>query len=179
MWNPLKRKNKKLRELQKLTATFAILEEIARRGLLFWKQKDHILLIEESLATLKLAEGAKGFQHFLNQVALWQNYKLLSEAYEQHRIDIEVAAVRNAQKQYVVLSKADLLRIRQNARENMEEIEPDKLGYVREFDIMILRASAPSAVKATEENGQLLAVGHYDGKRVEMAMYEDIKHNLS
>ena len=31
---------------------------------------------------------------------------------------------------------------------------------------------------ATAVNEQLLAVGHYDGEKVEMAMYEDIKHNL-
>ena len=37
---------------------------------------------------------------------------------------------------------------------------------------------ATSVNQATESNGQLLAVGHYDGEKVEMAMYDDIKHNL-
>ena len=31
---------------------------------------------------------------------------------------------------------------------------------------------------ATFVNKQLLALGHYDGEKVEMAMYDDIKHNL-
>ena len=184
--NPFK-KNKQLRELQALSASFAILDEFARRGILHYHRSkpDGVttpssgsLLIEESLATLKLAEGAEGFKHFLEQVAQWQNFKLLQDAYEAHRIDIEAKAVREARKQYANLSKADIQRIRQNARANMEQIDPDKLDYIKEFDLFIIRATAPSSAQATEANGQLLALGHYDGKTLEMAMYEDIKHNL-
>lgn len=182
--NPFKR-NKQLKELQSLSASFAILDEFSRRGILHYHNPRPLregqggsLLIEESLATLKLAEGAEGFRKFLNQVAQWQNYRLLQEAYEAHRIDIETKAVCEAKKKYAVLTKADLQRIRQNARDNMEQIDPDKLDYVKAFDLFIIRATAPSSAQATEANGQLLALGHYDGKTLEMAMYDDIKHNL-
>ncbi len=186
MKNPFKKKNKQLKTLQALSASFAVLDEFERRGILHYHTPSHSgegrggasLLIEESLATLKLAEGAEGFKHFLEQVAQWQNFKLLQEAYEAHRIDIEAKAVRDAKKQYANLTKADIQRIRQNARDNMKQIDPDRLDYVKEFDLFIIRATAPSAADATEANGQLLALGHYDGKTLEMAMYEDIKHNL-
>ena len=48
----------------------------------------------------------------------------------------------------------------------------------RPSDIFIVRAKAPSAQEATEESGQLLAIGHFDGEKVEMAMYDEIKHIL-
>lgn len=200
--NPFK-KNKQLRELRALSASFAILDEFERRGILHYHRSkpDGVtarhsvtlaqartpssgsLLIEESLATLKLAEGEQGFRKFLEQVAQWQNYRLLQEAYEAHRIDTEAKAVREAKKQYANLSKADVERIRQNARDNLTTLEPQNL--ITEFDLFIIRATAPSAEEALKEAssregqvGALLALGHYDGKKLEMALYDDIKHNL-
>ena len=180
MWNIFKRKkNKKyLRELNTLSTQFAILDEFARRGLLYWKSQDNILLIEESLSLIQLAAGKEKFQHFLEQVSAWQNYRLIAEAYENRRMDIETAAVRKAQTDNHNLTKADIYRIRQLARSTMPEIGLDSLNVIKEFDIMIIRATAVSAKEATEENGQLLAIGHYDGQQVEMAMYDDIKQNL-
>lgn len=178
MWNSFKRKNKQLKELHDLAQMSAILDRLSRRGLIFWRKKDNILLIEESFVMLKLAEGRKGFLNFLNQVAVWQSSKLINEAYEAHRINVETAAVRKAQKQFANLTKADIQRIRQEARVNMSELPIEKLDYVKEFDILVVRSSAPSAQEATEDGGQLLALGHYDGAKVEMAMYDEIKHIL-
>lgn len=178
MWNPFKRKNKRWKELHDLAQMSAILEKLSRRGLIFWRKKDNILLIEECFVMLKLAEGREGFLKFLNQVAMWQSSKLINEAYEAHRINVETSAVRKAQKQFANLTKADIQRIRQEARLNMPELPIEKLDYVKEFDILVVRSSAPSAQEATEEGGQLLALGHYDGEKVEMAMYDDIKYIL-
>ena len=85
---------------------------------------------------------------------------------------------RSAQRKYANLTKADVMRIRQEARENMPMIPLEQLDRIKEFDIFIVRANAPSAQDATEASGQLLALGHFDGEKVEMAMYDDIKHNL-
>lgn len=180
MWDPFKRRKnrKQLRELGLISKQFALVGEIARRGLIYWKAQDKILLLEESLATIKLTEGKEGFQHFLDQVAAWQNFQLINEAYEAHRIKVETEAVRKAQKDNPNLSNSDIYRIRQFARSTMGEIEIESLDILKEFDIMIIRPSAPSAKAATEANGQLLAVGHYDGKQVEMAMYDDIKNTV-
>lgn len=178
MWNLFKRKNKKLKELKDLAAMTAIFEKLSRQGVIFWRKKDNILLIEEYFVMLKLAEGRNGFLNFLNQVAVWQNSKLIDEAYEVHRINVETAAVREAQKKFATLTKADIHRIRHEARANMLLVPIEKLNYVKEFDIFVVRSNAPSAQEATEEGGQLLALGHYDGEKVEMAMYNDIKHIL-
>ena len=178
MWNPFRRKNKHLKEVQDLAAMIGIFEILSRRGVVFWRKKDNILIIEEYFAMLKMAEGREGFLKFLNQVAVWQSSKLIDEAYEAHRIKVETDAVRKAQRKYVNLTKADIMRIRQEARENMQMLPIEQLEYIKEFDIFVVRASAPSAQDATEASGQLLALGHYDGEKVEMAMYDEIKHNL-
>lgn len=178
MWNPFKRKNKQRKELHDLAQMKAILEKLSRHGLIFWRKKDNILLVEESFAMLKLAEGREGFLKFLNQVATWQNNILIQEAYAARCLTVETEAVRKAQRKFALLTKADIQRIRQNARDNMPVIPLEQLDCIKEFDIFVVRASAPSAQDATEESGQLLALGHYDGEKVEMAMYDEVKHNL-
>lgn len=179
MWNLLKNKKKKTeKELRDLSAVFSILDEFEKRGLIHWQRKNKVLLIEEVLGTLKVAEGRDGFLRFLNQVSMWQNHRLLAEAYESLRLKVETEAVRKARAQFAMLTKADMQRIRQNARENMEMIPLEQLDCIKEFDIFVVRSNATSAQDATEESGQLLALGHYDGKKVEMALYEDIKYNL-
>ena len=178
MWNPFRRKNKHLKELQDLAAMTAIFEKWSRQGVIFWRKKDKILIIEEYLAMLKMSEGRDGFLKFLNQVAIWQNNILIQEAYETYFLKVETDAVRKAQRKYANLTKADIMRIRQEARENMPMIPLEQLEYIKEFDIFVVRSNAPSAQEATEASGHLLALGHFDGEKVEMAMYDEIKHIL-
>ena len=178
MWNLFRSKNKKLKELQDLAAMTAIFEKLSRQGVIFWRKKDNILIIEEYLVKLKMAEGREGFLKFLNQVATWQNNIIIQEAYAAHCLKMETDAVREAQRKYASLTKADIQRIRQYARENMPIISIDQLDRIKDFDIFVVRANAPSSQDATEENSQLLALGHFDGEKVEMAMFDDIKHNL-
>ena len=178
MWNPFRRKNKRLKELQDFAAMMGIFEILSRRGVVLWRKKDNILIIEEYFVMLKMAEGREGFLKFLNQVATWQNNIIIQEAYSAHCLKVETDAVRNAQRKYANLTKADIMRIRQEARENMPMIPLEQLEYIKEFDIFVVRANAPSAQDATEASGQLLAVGHFDGEKVEMAMYDEVKHNL-
>ena len=178
MWNPFRRKNKTFKELQDLAEMSAIFEEWSRRGIILWRKKDNILIMEEHLAILTIAKGRDGFLKFLNQVATWQNSILIQEAYAAHCLKVETDAVRKAQRKYANLTKADIMRIRQEARENMQMLPIEQLDYIKEFDIFVVRASVPSAQDATEASGQLLALGHFDGEKVEMAMYDEIKHNL-
>ena len=178
MWNLFKRKKKKLKELHDLSMMNAIFEKLSRCGVIFWRKKDNMLIVEEFLVRLKMSEGREGFLKFLNQVATWQNSILFQEAYAGHCLKVETDAVREAQRKYASLTKADIQRIRQYARENMPIIPIDQLDCIKEFDIFVVRPNAPSAQDATEENGQLLALGHFDGEKVEMAMYDEIKHIL-
>lgn len=175
-----KGKKARMRELRNVAASFAIIENFSRSNFIFWQVKNRMLLIREPLALVELGLGADKFKDFLKTVCDWQNFKLINEAYEQKRIEIEAAAVRKAQEESrTPLTDADVLRIRQHARSSMEQIPLEQLpNLIREFDILVIRESATSADTATEENGQLLAVGHYDGEKLEMAMYDDVKSSL-
>ena len=166
-----------LKDLSTLTALF---KDWERFGLIHWQVKGKTLLLEHSLAVSTMSMGPEKFKKFLNLLAQFKNAELIGNAYEQQRIDLEAAAVRDAQeKTSTKLTDADIQRIRQNARENMQHIDMKSiLDAINEFDIMIIRSSAISSADATQEGGELVAVGHFDGKKVEMAMWDEIKNDL-
>lgn len=183
MWNPFKRHRAKkaLKTLDSLTSVIATIKKWEKAGLIYWQVKGKTLLIEQSLATVMMARGSKLFNKFLDIAAQLKNSELLSDAYEQQRITIETQAVREAQeKTSSKLTDADIQRIRLNARENMQHIDMKIiLDAIHEFDIMIIRSSAISSADATQEGSELVAVGHFDGKKVEMAMWDEIKNDLN
>ena len=178
IWNFILSGFKGRSQQKRMLQGFAALDEIEKKGLLTWMRGGRYLLIEQSLATSFLATGNNGAKNIFTMIALWQNFHLFMEEAEQIRLDTELEAVRKAKKDHPSLTNADIRRIRMNARNNMPELDPEKIDYVREFDLFVIRSSAPSAQDATEENGQLVALGHFDGKELQMAMYEDVKHNL-
>lgn len=175
----LKRK-KAVNALKDLSAFTALLKDWERSGLFHWQVKGKTLLLEQSLAVSIMSLGPEKFKKFLTLLAQFKNTELIGNAYEQQRIDLETAAVRKAQEQTKTkLTDADIQRIRQNAREDMQHIDMKSiLDAIHEFDIMIIRSNAISSADATEEGGQLVAVGHFDGKKVEMAMWDEIKNDL-
>lgn len=178
IWNFILSGFKGRRMQKRMLQGFAALDRIERKGLLTWMREGRYLLLEEPFAISILATGKKGAKNIFTMVALWQNFHIFLEAAEQIRLETELAAVRKAKKEHPSLTNEDIRRIRMNARNNMPELDPDKIDYVREFDLFVIRSSAPSAQDATEENGQLVALGHFDGKELQMAMYEDVKYNL-
>nr|DAY98240.1 MAG TPA: hypothetical protein [Caudoviricetes sp.] len=179
----LKRFNRKkeVNALKDLSGFTSLLNDWERSGLFHWQVKGKTLLLEQSLAIFIMSLGPEKFKKFLNLLAQLKNAELIGNAYEQQRIDLETAAVRDAQeKTSIKLTDADIQRIRLNARENMQHIDMKSiLDAIHEFDIMIIRSSAISSADATQEGGELVAVGHFDGKKVEMAMWDEIKNDLN
>ena len=175
----LKRK-KAVNALKDISTITALFKKWERSGLLYWQVKGKTLLLEQSLAVSIMSMGPEKFKKFLNLLAQFKNAELIGNAYEQQRIELETAAVRDVQeKTSGKLTDADIQRIRQNARENMQHIDMKSiLDAIHEFDIMIIRSSAISSADATQEGGELVAVGHFDGEKVEMAMWDEIKNDL-
>lgn len=176
----LKRK-KAVNALKDLSTVTALFKDWERSGLFHWQVKGKTLLLEQSLAVSIMSLGAEKFKKFLNLLAQFKNAELIGNAYEQQRIDLETAAVRKAQEQTKTkLTDVDIQRIRQNARGDMQHIDMKSIpDAIHEFDIMIIRSSAISSDDATQEGGELVAVGHFDGKKVEMAMWDEIKNDLT
>ena len=175
----LKRK-KAVNSLKDLSGLTALFKDWERSGLFHWQVKGKTLLLEQSLAISIMSLGPEKFKKFLDLLAQFKNVELIGDAYEQQRIDLETAAVRDAQeKTSSKLTDADIQRIRLNARENMQHIDMKSiLDAIHEFDIMIIRSSAISSADATQAGGELVAVGHFDGEKVEMAMWDEIKNDL-
>lgn len=174
------KKKKAGNALKDLSALTALITKWERSGLLHWQVKGKTLLLEQSLAVSVMSLGPEKFKKFLNLLAQLKNAELVGNVYEQQRLDLETAAVRKAQEQtQTKLTDADIQRIRQDARKDMQHIDMKSiLDAIHEFDIMIIRSNAISSADATEEGGQLVAVGHFDGKKVEMAMWDEIKNDL-
>ena len=174
------KKKKAGNALKDLSALTALITKWERSGLLHWQVKGKTLLLEQSLAVSIMAMGSETFKKFLDFLAQFKNTELIGNAYEQQRIDLETAAVRKAQEQtQTKLSDIDIQRIRLDARKDMQHIDMESIhDAIHEFDIMIIRSNAISSADATEEGGQLVAVGHFDGKKVEMAMWDEIKNDL-
>ena len=176
----LKRK-KAVNLLKDLSGLTALFKKWERSGLFHWQVKGKTLLLEQSLAVSIMSLGLEKFKKFLNLLAQFKNAELIGNAYEQQRIDLETAAVRKAQVQTKTkLTDVDIQRIRQNARADMQHIDMKSIpDAIHEVDIMIIRSSALSSADATQEGGDLVAVGHFDGKKVEMAMWDEIKNDLT
>ena len=174
------KQKKPVNALKDLSTVTALFKDWERAGLLHWQVKGKTLLLEQSLAISIMSLGPEKFKKYLDLLAQFKNAELIGNAYEQQRIDLETAAVRDAQeKTSSKLTDADIQRIRLNARENMQHIDMKSiLDAINEFDIMIIRSSAISSADATQEGGELVAVGHFDGKKVEMAMWDEIKNDL-
>lgn len=174
------KKKKAGNALKDLSALTALITKWERSGLLHWQVKGKTLLLEQSLAVSVMSLGPEKFKKFLNLLVQLKNAELVGNVYEQQRLDLETAAVRKAQEQtQTKLTDADIQRIRQDARKDMQHIDMKSiLDAIHEFDIMIIRSNAISSADATEEGGQLVAVGHFDGKKVEMAMWDEIKNDL-
>lgn len=174
------KQKKAVNALKDLSTVTALFKKWERSGLLYWQVKGKTLLLEHSLAVSIMSLGPEKFKKFLDLLAQFKNAELIGNAYEQQRIELETAAVRDVQeKTSSKLTDADIQRIRQNARENMQHIDMKSiLDAIHEFDIMIIRSSAISSADATQEGGELVAVGHFDGRKVEMAMWDEIKNDL-
>lgn len=166
--------------LKDLSVLAALITKWERSGLLHWQVKGKTLLLEQSLAVSVMSLGPEKFKKFLDILAQFKNTELIGNAYEQQRIDIETAAVRKAQEQtQTKLTDIDIQRIRLDARKDMQHIDMESIhDAIHEFDIMIIRSNAISSADATQEGGQLVAVGHFDGEKVEMAMWDEIKDDL-
>ncbi len=175
------KKKKTGNALKNISSIAALTAKWERSGLLHWQVKGKTLLLEQSLAISVMSLGEEPFKKFLNLLAQFKNAELVGNAYEQQRLDLETTAVRKAQEQtQTKLTDIDIQRIRQDARKDMQHIDMKSImDAIHEFDIMIIRSNAISSADATQEGGQLVAVGHFDGKKVEMAMWDEIKHDLN
>ena len=158
---------KKLKELKQFSSTFTTLDRLEQSGLLVWDQKQRRLFIAQSLAALMMKD-AQSWVNFITNVYQWLYYQQAQQAWSDHFLKEELAAVRKASvddrsasplgssenHETVQLSRADVERIRLAARQQVAEsdIEPPK---VEPFELFIVEDTVDAKPK-------IIAVGYFD-----------------
>ncbi|MBP3778972.1 MAG: hypothetical protein J6I38_07415 [Prevotella sp.] len=158
---------KKLKELRQFSSVFTTLDRLEQSGMLVWDQKQRRLFISQSLFVLT-ARDAESFVTFTQNVYLWLYYQQAQQAWSEHMMREELAAVRKASvgdrsasplgssknHETVQLSRADVERIRLAARQQVAEsdIEPPK---VEPFEMFIVEDTV-------DAKPRIIAVGYFD-----------------
>ena len=148
---------KKLKELRQFSSVFTTLDRLEQSGLLTFDAKSRRLFIAQSLFVLT-ARDAESFVTFTQNVYLWLYYQQAQQAWSEHMMREELAAVRkasvNKNHETVRLSRADVERIRLAARQQVAEsdIEPPK---VEPFEMFIVEDTV-------DAKPRIIAVGYFD-----------------
>ena len=169
------RSRRKRNDLKSLAQSIDLVDKLIGANQIFWFKEKNQFIIDERLALFFLIDKVK-WTGFLNMLLLYAQYQYTYDATIKKKQEIEKKAVSEAYKQNPDLTESDIQRIRNNAIDDMSEIE---IEVLKEIDFAIVRKDAPIVSRATEENGQLLVVGHYDSeKNLEMANWEEVKRNF-
>lgn len=170
-WRSRRKKN----DLKNLAQSIDLVDKLIGANQIFWFKEKNQFIIDERLALIFLFDKVK-WTGFLNMLLLYAQYQYTYDATIKKKQEIEKKAVSEVYKQNPDLTESDIQRIRNNAIDNISEME---IEVLKEIDFAIVRKDAPIVSRATEENGQLLVVGHYDSeKNLEMANWEEVKRNF-
>ena len=164
-------KRRSAKEQQKILSDvndrFQNLEKLKKAGMITFDAKLRRLYIDETIATLFMSMS-EGWKNFMTNVFNWIFLKESNKVYNDFFLQEELAAVRKEKKKYAVLTRADIQRIKDARRQeiqqsDMPEIKPKK------FEFFVLRKEI--SVKEQEVPGaEILAVGDYDGENSEISM---------
>lgn len=166
---------------------FGALSKMERNGLIVWDSRNRRLFIVESLAQVYIALGREQWQNFLLNASDYVNFTIAQTQAEQDRINAEMKAVRAAKRKHPLITKAEIERVRIEARTTIEPREKIN-GQFEEFEFFIIRSNSyPSDVNSDtaaaehEAAGQIISVGHINTNTgtLEMALWDDIKSRLA
>ena len=152
-----------LASLQTYASAFAYLNTLRDSGLLLWQERNRRLFIMQPLAILMM-RNAESWRNFLTNCYLWQSYNLMLEAHEHTITRLEGEALRKAKRQYAVLTKADMERIRRSVRDEYEasntpaKIEPFEFYVIADNKNPIPRNEEQDA----EQRGDITLVGSFN-----------------
>ena len=152
-----------LASLQTYASAFAYLNTLRDSGLLLWQERNRRLFIMQPLAIIMM-RNADSWRNFLTNCYLWQSYNLMLEAHEHTITRLEGEALRKAKRQYAVLTKADMERIRRSVRDEYEASNTP--AKIEPFEFYVI-ADNPHPLPRTEEQdaeqrGDITLVGYFD-----------------
>ena len=184
-WREGRAQKRKLKELSAFANGVRTLDQLEQSGLLSWDSKQRRLFIEQSLALVMMKNDIT-WTNFIHNVYLWLYSRLCQKAWNDYFLREELKAVRDAEKHYASLTRADVERIRNARRVEIlqTDMKPPRLdGF--EFFIVAppdLHPESPLHQQGgvgggSSPVGQLTAVGHYDPEtdNMEMALWSAIE----
>lgn len=89
---------KKLKELRQFSSVFTTLDRLEQSGLLTFDAKSRRLFIAQSLS-LMMMKDAQSWVNFIQNVYLWLYYQQAQQAWNDHMLREELAAVRRASRE--------------------------------------------------------------------------------
>lgn len=179
-----KRERNALASLKPYASAFAYLNTLRDSGLLLWQERNRRLFIMQPLAIIMM-RNAESWRNFLTNCYLWQSYALMLEAHEHAIHRLEGKAIREAKKQFVVLTKADMERIRRSVRDEYEASNTP--AKIEPFEFYVI-ADNPHPLPRTEEQdaeqrGDITLVGSFNPEtgQLEQVPWKElrIKHSES
>lgn len=156
-------------QLHTLNENFQSLEKLKKSSLLIYDAKLRRLYIEESLAKLMMVTS-ESWHNFMHNVFNWLFYKESSKAYNDYFLQEELAAVRKAKKQYAMLTRADIQRIKDARRAEIQQSDMPQIKP-KPFEFFVLRHEI-SDNKQEVPGAEILVVGDYDGENDDLSMAE-------
>ena len=175
-----KRERNALASVKNYASAFAYLNTLRDSGLLLWQERNRRLFIMQPLAILMM-RNAESWRNFLTNCYLWQSYALMLEAHEHAIHRLEGKAIREAKKQYAVLTKADTERIRRGVREQYEASNAP--AKIEAFEFYVI-ADNPHPIPRTEEQdaeqrGDITLVGVFnpDTQQLEQVPWDEVRIN--
>lgn len=158
-----KRERTALASLQTYASAFAYLNTLRDSGLLLWQERNRRLFIMQPLAIIMM-RNADSWRNFLTNCYLWQSYALMLEAHEHAIHRLEGKAIREAKKQFVVLTKADMERIRRSVRDEYEASNtPAKIEAFEFYVIADNKNPVPrNEEQDAEQRGDITLVGSFN-----------------
>ena len=167
-----------LASVKNYASAFAYLNTLRDSGLLLWQERNRRLFIMQPLAIIMM-RNAESWRNFLTNCYLWQSYNLMLEAHEHTITRLEGEALRKAKRQYAVLTKADMERIRRSVRDEYEASNTP--AKIEAFDFYVI-ADNPHPIPRTEEQdaeqrGDITLVGVFnpETQQLEQVPWKDLR----
>lgn len=152
------RSHKDMKALHGYADVFSTLATLQRKGLIRWVEKDRRLFISEPVAVLMMSQGEQSWSAFLQNVFLWQFYKLQQQTWDSYIFNEERKAVLERKAKGVKVSNGELERIRRRVRDGIQ-VDAVAIPPLKKFEFFVLGENAD---ETTDAEASILLVGNYN-----------------
>ena len=176
-----KAQKRKAKEFGAQMEVYRVLEKFENHGEFSLNMAKHQVLIEQNLAMVMMTT-AEMWERFLTALYQYAWYKYYEQKYAEWRTREGALAVVAARKKYAVLTRADIMRIKQARWDEMEK-DSVAMPKVEPLEFYLVRLNADridTKTKGSVPAGEVTVVGRYDYESgiMEMTTWKEMKKLL-